>query len=435
MNILIIGSGGREHAFAWKIKQSKYCDKLFVAPGNAGSATVAENVSIAVDDFAKIGDFCLRQNIELVLVGPEVPLVKGIRDYFENDPQLKSILLVGPGKEGAQLEGSKDFSKQFMLRNGVPTAKAKTFSATELIQSLSYLEKCTPPIVLKADGLAAGKGVIICQSREEAKENLREMLEDKKFGEASAKVLVEEFLDGIELSVFVLTDGNDYLILPEAKDYKRIGDGDTGPNTGGMGAVSPVVFADAAFMKKIEEKVIKPTIAGLKKENIAYKGFVFVGLMNVKGEPYVIEYNARMGDPETEVVMPRIKSDFVELLIGVAKGELRGKSIETHSNYAMTIVMVSGGYPENYEKGKIINGLDSKTEALVFHSGTKNVESKIVTDGGRVMAVTGLGSTLKEASLSAYQAVSTVNWEGVYFRKDIGVDLQNMADSISNYKS
>ncbi len=377
MNILIIGSGGREHAFAWKIKQSKYCDKLFVAPGNAGTASVAENVSMAIDDFAEIGDFCLQQKIELVLVGPEVPLVKGIRDYFENDPQLKSILLVGPGKEGAQLEGSKDFSKQFMLRNGVPTAKAKTFSATELIQSFSYLETCTPPIVLKADGLAAGKGVIICQSIEEAKEDLREMLEGKKFGEASAKVLVEEFLDGIELSVFVLTDGDAYVILPEAKDYKRIGDGDTGPNTGGMGAVSPVVFADAAFMNKVEEKVIKPTIAGLKKENIAYKGFVFVGLMNVKGEPYVIEYNARMGDPETEAVMPRIKSDFVELLVAVAKGELHGKSIETHSNYAMTVVIVSGGYPENYEKGKIINGLDSKTEALVFRPAPKTLSQKL----------------------------------------------------------
>lgn len=435
MNILIIGSGGREHAFAWKIRQSNHCDQLYVAPGNAGTASVAENVSIAVDDFSKIGNFCVQQKIGLVLVGPEVPLVKGIRDYFENDPQLKSILLVGPGKEGAQLEGSKDFSKQFMLRNGVPTAKAKTFSASELVQSFSYLENCTPPIVLKADGLAAGKGVIICQSRAEAKENLREMLEAKKFGDASAKVLVEEFLDGIELSVFVLTDGNGYVILPEAKDYKRIGDGDTGPNTGGMGAVSPVVFADTAFMKKVEEKVIKPTIAGLKKENIDYKGFVFVGLMNVKGEPYVIEYNARMGDPETEVVMPRIKSDFVELLVAVAKGELHGKSVETHSNYAMTVVMVSGGYPENYEKGKIINGLDSKTEALVFHAGTKNSASQIVTDGGRVMAVTGIGSSLKEASSSAYQAVSALHWEGVYFRKDIGVDLQRMADSISNHKS
>lgn len=438
MNILIIGQGGREHAFAWKIKQSKHCDKLFVAPGNAGTATLAENVSIAVDDFPKIGDFCLQQKIELVLVGPEVPLVKGIRDYFEGDSRLKSILLVGPGKEGAQLEGSKDFSKQFMLRNGVPTAKARTFSANELTDSFSYVQGCTPPIVLKADGLAAGKGVIICTTVNEAKENLREMLEDKKFGDASAKVLIEEFLDGIELSVFVLTDGKDYVILPEAKDYKRIGDGDTGPNTGGMGAVSPVIFADAAFMKKVEEKVIKPTIAGLKKENIGYKGFVFVGLMNVKGEPYVIEYNARMGDPETEVVMPRVKSDFVELLIAVAKGELNGKSVETHPYNAMTVIMVSGGYPEQYEKGKIISGLDAKTEALIFHAGTKKAASQVVTDGGRVMAVTGLGSTLKEASANAYQAVSTLTWEGMYFRKDIGVDLQRMSDSdqqIVNLKS
>ena len=438
MNILIIGQGGREHAFAWKIKQSKHCDKLFVAPGNAGTATLAENIPIAVDDFPKIGDFCLQQKIELVLVGPEVPLVKGIRDYFESDPRLKSILLVGPGKEGAQLEGSKDFSKQFMLRNGVPTAKARTFSANELTDSFSYVQGCTPPIVLKADGLAAGKGVIICTTVNEAKENLREMLEDKKFGDASAKVLVEEFLDGVELSVFVLTDGKDYVILPEAKDYKRIGDGDTGPNTGGMGAVSPVIFADAAFMKKVEEKVIKPTIAGLKKENIGYKGFVFVGLMNVKSEPYVIEYNARMGDPETEVVMPRIKNDFVELLIAVANGELNGKSVETHPYNAMTVIMVSGGYPEQYEKGKIISGLDAKTEALIFHAGTKKAASQVVTDGGRVMAVTGLGSTLKEASASAYQAVSTLTWEGVYFRKDIGVDLQRMSDSdqqIVNLKS
>lgn len=438
MNILIIGQGGREHAFAWKIKQSKHCDKLFVAPGNAGTATLAENTPIAIDDFPKIGDFCLQQKIELVLVGPEVPLVKGIRDYFESDPRLKSILLVGPGKEGAQLEGSKDFSKQFMLRNSVPTAKARTFSANELTESFSYVQGCTPPIVLKADGLAAGKGVIICTTVNEAKENLREMLEDKKFGDASAKVLVEEFLDGVELSVFVLTDGKDYVILPEAKDYKRIGDGDTGPNTGGMGAVSPVIFADAAFMKKVEEKVIKPTIAGLKKENIAYKGFVFVGLMNVKGEPYVIEYNTRMGDPETEVVMPRVKSDFVELLIAVANGELKGKSVETHPHNAMTVIMVSGGYPEQYEKGKIIIGLDARTEALIFHAGTKKAASQVVTDGGRVMAVTGLGSTLKEASARAYQAVSTLTWEGVYFRKDIGVDLQRMSDSdqqIVNLKS
>jgi len=430
MNILIIGNGGREHAFAWKIKQSNLCDKLFVAPGNAGTAIVAENVEIAVDDFEKIGDLCLQQKIGLVLVGPEVPLVKGIRDYFENDPKLKSTLLVGPGKEGAQLEGSKDFSKQFMLRNGVPTAKARTFSASELEEAFTYLESCKPPIVLKADGLAAGKGVIICDKIKEAKENLREMLEDKKFGDASSKVLIEEFLAGIELSVFVLTDGDSYVILPEAKDYKRIGDGDTGPNTGGMGAVSPVVFADAAFLKKVEDKVIKPTIDGLRKEKISYKGFVFIGLMNVKGKPYVIEYNARMGDPETEVVMPRIKSDFVEILIATAKGELKGKKIETDPNFVLTVVMVSGGYPGDYEKGKTINGLESKTGALVFQAGTKNQNSKIVTDGGRVLAVTGRGKTLSEASQEAYNMVNLLDWEGVYFRKDIGVDLQRMSDSI-----
>lgn len=435
MNILIIGNGGREHAFAWKIKQSKHCDRLLVAPGNAGTGTVAENVPIAVDDFPNLGEFCLQQKIELVLVGPEVPLVKGIRDYFENDSRLKSILLVGPGKVGAQLEGSKDFSKQFMQRNGVPTAKAKTFSAEELPQAFTYLEACKPPIVLKADGLAAGKGVIICQSLAEAKENLRDMLEDKKFGEASAKVLIEEFLDGIELSVFVLTDGHSYVILPEAKDYKRIGDGDIGPNTGGMGAVSPVVFADAAFMKKVEEHVIIPTVAGLKKENIPYKGFIFIGLMNVKGEPYVIEYNARMGDPETEAVMPRIKSDLVELLLAAAKGELKGKSIEIHPEFAMTVMMVSGGYPGEYEKGKKIHGLESKTNALVFHAGTKNSNSTVVTDGGRVMAVTGQGKNLREAFANAYKTVASINWEAVYFRKDIGVDLQGISDSLLNHKS
>jgi phosphoribosylamine---glycine ligase len=423
MNILLIGNGGREHALAWKIKQSPLCEKLFVAPGNVGTSLVAENISLAVDDFDKLGKFCIDNKIELVVVGPEVPLVKGIRDYFEADAQLKNILMVGPGKMGAQLEGSKDFSKQFMLRNNVPTAKAKTFYSGQLAEANSYLETCKPPLVLKADGLAGGKGVIITSDLEEAKDTMREMLEEKKFGEASSKVLVEEFLDGIELSVFVLTDGEDYLILPEAKDYKRIGDGDTGPNTGGMGAVSPVPFADAAFIKKVEEKVIKPTIAGLKKEQIPFKGFIFVGLMNVKGEPFVIEYNTRMGDPETQSVIARIQSDFLELLLACAKGELKNKTISVDPNFALTIVIASDGYPDEYEKGKVISGLDEVTEALIFHAGTKKQNNEVFTDGGRVLGITGKGKTLKEAQTIAYAAAEKINWEGVYYRWDIGKDL------------
>jgi len=352
MNILIIGSGGREHALAWKIRQSPLCDRLYVAPGNAGTALLAENISIAVDDFDKIGSFCLQSQIGLVVVGPEVPLVKGIRDYFESKAELKGILLVGPGQLGAQLEGSKDFSKQFMLRNQVPTAQAKTFFANQTNEAHQYLEKIKPPFVLKADGLAAGKGVIITSSLEEAKMVMKEMLEDKKFGEASSKVLVEEFLDGIELSVFVLTDGSDYVVLPEAKDYKRIGDNDTGPNTGGMGSVSPVPFANADFMKKVEERVIRPTVNGLKKENIPYQGFIFIGLMNVKGDPYVIEYNARMGDPETQSVMMRIKSDFVELLLACAKKQMKNFKIEIDPSYVTTVVMAAGGYPDQARKQK-----------------------------------------------------------------------------------
>jgi phosphoribosylamine--glycine ligase len=423
MNILIIGSGGREHAFAWKIKQSKHCTKLYVAPGNAGTATVAENVPLAVDDFQGLSKFCLSNAIELIVVGPEVPLVKGIRDYFERDSALSKIAMVGPGKVGAQLEGSKDFSKQFMLRNGVPTAKARTFEAGQLEESLKYIDACNTPIVLKADGLAAGKGVIITEDRAEAKSVMKEMLLDKKFGEASSKVLIEEFLKGIELSVFVLTDGEHYVTLPEAKDYKRIGDGDTGPNTGGMGAVSPVVFADADFMKCVDEMVIKPTIAGLKKEGIAYKGFIFIGLMNVDGHPYVIEYNARMGDPETQVVLPRIKSDLVELLVAAGTGTLNNVTFETDKQSAVTISMVSGGYPGDYEKGKEIKGLENTGESLTFHAGTKITGNAVVTDGGRVIAMTGIGTDLKTAREKAYLGASKLDWEGLYFRKDIGLDL------------
>lgn len=423
MNILIIGSGGREHAFAWKIKQSAHCDKLFVAPGNAGTAAIANNVAIAVDDFLALGQLCIDNQIELVVVGPEVPLVKGIRDYFEKDPLLKSIAMVGPGKMGAQLEGSKDFSKHFMLRNNVPTAKARTFEAYRIDQALQYIDTCKPPIVLKADGLAAGKGVIITDSAEEAKAAIREILLDNKFGAAGAKVLIEEFLKGIELSVFVLTDGNDYVILPEAKDYKRIGEGDTGPNTGGMGAVSPVVFADAAFMKKVEDRVIKTTIAGLQKENIPYKGFIFIGLMNVDGEPFVIEYNARMGDPETQVVMPRIKSDLVELFVAAGKGELKGRAIDASNETAVTISMVSGGYPGDYTKGKEIKGLEKPSTGIIFHAGTKKGVDGVLTDGGRVISATGLGQDLKSAVSEAYKGAKQLDWEGLYYRKDIGQDL------------
>lgn len=423
MNILIIGNGGREHAFAWKIKQSPLCSNLYVAPGNAGTSLLAQNFSIGVEEFEKLKTLCLDKKIDLIVVGPEVPLVGGLRNFFEADPSLNKILIVGPGKEGAQLEGSKDFSKQFMLRHHVPTAKARTFHSHETKEAIQYLETCTPPIVLKADGLAAGKGVIISPSIAEAKQEITEMLEQKKFGDASAKVLVEEFLDGIELSVFVLTDGENYVILPEAKDYKRIGDGDTGPNTGGMGAVSPVIFADSSFMNKVEERVIKPTVEGLKKEGISYKGFIFVGLMSLKGEPYVIEYNARMGDPETEVVLPRIESDLVELLAAAAKGDLKGRKISIRNEFAVTVVLASGGYPEAFEKGKVITGLSTDSQSTLFHAGTKKQDNHVVTNGGRVMTATGTGNTLSEAVKKAYHLASSIQWDGIYYRKDIGQDL------------
>jgi phosphoribosylamine--glycine ligase len=425
MNILIIGNGGREHAMAWKISQSPLCDKLFVAPGNPGTASVAENVNIASDDFHRLGQFCQDEDVSLVIVGPEAPLVQGIRDFFESDPRLKQILLVGPGKEGAQLEGSKDFSKQFMLRNDIPTAKARTFNVSELSLAFDYISTCKPPIVLKADGLAAGKGVVISLSQAEAKAVIKDMLVNKKFGEASAKVLIEEFLSGIELSVFVLTDGKDYVMLPEAKDYKRIGEGDTGPNTGGMGAVSPVDFATPAFMERVENEVIKPTIRALNREAIDYKGFIFVGIMNVGGNPFVIEYNARMGDPETQAIMPRIKSDFVEVLVAAARGELKGRKIEIDPHYAVTVALVSGGYPGDYSKGKVVQGLDPSSDNLIFHAGTRKADGEVLTEGGRVVAVTGKGTSLEEARKAAYEKAATIRWEGLYFRKDIGNDLLN----------
>ncbi len=423
MNILIVGSGGREHALAWGIKKSNKCKNLYLAPGNAGTETIAKNIPVAVDDFEAIGKIVIEKNIDLLVVGPEDPLVKGIRDYFECSPQFKNLLIVGPGKAGAALEGSKDFSKQFMERHQIPTAKYKTFSKNELEEGIAYIREMRPPIVLKADGLAAGKGVIIHENKEDAVSTLKEMILDEKFGLASHKVVIEEFLSGIELSVFVLTDGVNYKILPEAKDYKRIGEGDTGPNTGGMGAISPVSFANAAFMEKVEEKIIKRTINGLKEDKIPYSGFIFIGLMNIKGEPYVIEYNVRMGDPETEAVVPRIKSDLVDLLLASASGTLEEQVLEISDDCAATVVLVSGGYPGPYPKGKVISGLKNATDALVFHAGTTHKEQEVVTNGGRVIAVTGMGEDIHKAVANAYKAIDNIVWEGKSFRKDIGVDL------------
>ncbi|HQQ81541.1 MAG TPA: phosphoribosylamine--glycine ligase [Cyclobacteriaceae bacterium] len=423
MNILILGGGGREHALGWKIKQSKHTRNLYFAPGNAGTASVGKNIPVSVADFPNIGKACLDLQIDLVVVGPEVPLVQGVRDYFDTTPGLSHVRLVGPGKSGARLEGSKDFSKQFMVRHGIPTAKAQTFSAQTLSAGHAYLEQCSMPIVLKADGLAAGKGVIICDSLQSAHDTLDDMLAHQRFGDASAQVLIEEFLDGIEVSMFVLTDGSSYVLLPEAKDYKRIGDADTGPNTGGMGAVSPVPFVTPEFRKKVEDRVIAPTIAGLNQEGIPYRGFIFFGLIKVKEEPFVIEYNARMGDPETEAVMTRIKSDLVELLLATAEGTLAGRSLEVDPAAATTVVMVSGGYPGDFTKGHLIQGLTTPTSALVFHAGTKSSDQGVLNDGGRVLAITGRGATANEARAEAYSAVAGISWKDVYFRKDIGVDL------------
>jgi phosphoribosylamine---glycine ligase len=423
MNILILGSGGREHTLAWKISQSFNCSQLFVAPGNAGTELIADNVDIQVNDFEAIGEFVKENEIDLVVVGPEDPLVNGIRDFFESNEALKQTRIVGPGKAGAQLEGSKDFSKIFMNKHGIPTANSQTFTKDTINEGLAYLETCDMPIVLKADGLAAGKGVVIAQNLEEAKNTLKSMLIDMAFGEASAKVLIEEFLNGIELSVFVLSDGSDYIILPEAKDYKRIGDGDTGPNTGGMGAVSPVKFADKEFMDKVNEKVIKPTVSGLKSDGIDYKGFIFIGLMNVGGEPFVIEYNVRMGDPETQVVIPRIKSDIVEMLLAAAEGTLKDYKLEIANNTIVGVVLVSGGYPGNYEKGKSIQGLADITNAMVIHAGTKQDDYEILTNGGRVLTLIGFGENLEEALNIVYKEIRYISWQDMYYRKDIGKDI------------
>jgi len=424
MNILLLGSGGREHAFAWKIIQSPECSRLYVAPGNAGTAEIAQNISLSATDFTGIFDFILANSIDLVVVGPEEPLVKGLVDFLQSQPDTATLPIVGPSQLGATLEGSKDFSKRFMQRHGVPTAAYETFSAAQIEAGLAYLEKQSLPIVLKADGLAAGKGVLICQTLDEAKTSLKEMLLDAKFGDASSKVVVEEFLTGIELSIFVATDGKSYKILPEAKDYKRIGESDTGLNTGGMGAVSPVIFADEAFIKKVEDRIVKPTIAGLEIDNIDYKGFLFIGLMNNDGEPSVIEYNVRMGDPETEAVLPRIQSDFLGLLKGIATGTLSEYELKISPEYATTVVMVSGGYPGSYEKGFPISLPKTVENAVIFHAGTaKNSAGDIVNQGGRVIAVTGFGKELGEAVTNAFTAVEKISWEKAYYRRDIGQDI------------
>ncbi|WP_411766110.1 phosphoribosylamine--glycine ligase [Winogradskyella sp. A3E31] len=423
MKILVLGSGGREHTFAWKIEQSPLCDKLFVAPGNSGTSEIATNININVTDFEAIKKSVLEHHIEMVIVGPEDPLVQGVHDFFLADPDLKNVAVIGPQKAAAELEGSKEFAKEFMIRHQIPTAAYQSFTPDNVEEGYQFLETLKPPYVLKADGLAAGKGVLILNDLEEAKAELKSMLIDAKFGNASSKVVIEEFLDGIELSCFVLTDGTNYKVLPTAKDYKRIGEGDTGLNTGGMGAVSPVPFATQNFLDKIENRIVKPTVEGLKKDKLPYVGFIFIGLIKVGNDPKVIEYNVRMGDPETEAVLPRLKTDLVEVFNAMAKGTLDNISIEIDDRAATTVMLVSGGYPEAYEKGKVITGLELVEDSIVFHAGAKTDNKTVVTNGGRVMAITSYGNTYKEAIKKSYQSIEKLSFDKMYYRKDIGFDL------------
>lgn len=423
MNVLILGSGGREHAFAWKVAKSSLCKKLLIAPGNAGTEQIGRNIDISVNDFQKIKDLCLKEEINMLIVGPEGPLVNGIYDFFHEDEKLQHITVIGPSKKGAQLEGSKEFSKEFMMKYGIPTAAYQSFTKDTLEEGYQFLETLSPPYVLKADGLAAGKGVLIQETLEEAKTSLKEMLANAKFGDASNKVVIEEHLKGMELSVFVLTDGISYKILPSAKDYKRIGEGDSGLNTGGMGAVSPVPFADRFFIEKVEREIIIPTIKGLVEEDIDYKGFIFIGLMVENGNPKVIEYNVRMGDPETEVVIPRIKSDLLNLFRGIGNGSFSEVDFNISEEVATTVMLVSGGYPGSYEKGKEMTGFNEVEDSVIFHAGTKNSNDRILTNGGRVLSITSFGNNIDEALNKSFTNAEKINFEGKYYRKDIGFDL------------
>ena len=424
MNILILGSGGREHAISWKISQSEKCSNLYIAPGNAGTGLVGNNLSVNINDFKEVKLNVIEKSIDLVIVGPEEPLVRGIVDFFKSDDELKHVKIFGPSSEGSKLEGSKDFSKEFMFRNNIPCAKSKTFNKNNLSEGISFLEKINPPYVLKADGLAAGKGVLILDDLEEAKSELSKMILDEKFGDASKNVLIEEYLDGIEVSVFAITDGHNYIILPEAKDYKRIGEGDTGLNTGGMGAVSPVDFADKEFMKKVEDSVIKRTVNGIRKEKLDYKGFIFAGLMNVNGEPYVIEYNVRMGDPETQVVIPRIKNDLLNVFIKCLDEKINEVELDIENNFTTTVILAADGYPESYKKGDDIRNLEEFSNSKIFHAGTKKENNRILSNGGRVIACTGYGESLEDALKNSYKLADNISWDNKYFRKDIGEDLK-----------